>query len=121
MKLKNFLFSVIVVTLALALNVKLAKASTTMRELLAGCEKTLVAGDDFISQGYCMGLARGVADMMQINCAGGFKQIAADSNNHTTAALIQVFVNWARANPTRWEEPASIEMMLAFRKAFPCN
>jgi hypothetical protein len=46
---------------------------------------------------------------------------SADSDWVSFAQIAQVFVNWARANPVVWNEPAGPHIAKAMADAFPCR
>ena len=35
--------------------------------------------------------------------------------------LVQIFVNWAESNPTKWAEPVMLGAYQALKEAYPCN
>ncbi|MES2550064.1 MAG: Rap1a/Tai family immunity protein [Pseudomonadota bacterium] len=92
-----------------------------VQKLLNDCES-----DEAFAYGACLGMARGTAAVMQFNCSlyqDGTSTItffAADSSNATYGAMIQAFINWARANPSEWGTRGELGMITALRETFPC-
>lgn len=107
-----------------------AAASTS--EVLPKCEAALnlrnANEQDLVDASYCFGMIQGVAQIAGMNCeiakVAGLKPIAALSHSapHNTSlgALVQIYVNWARANPEKWGEPAPIGIATSLGEVFKC-
>jgi Rap1a immunity proteins len=89
---------------------------------------------------FCMTYINGVADLMQKNCeiarqrlsAGGLSNaddrramlsVSSDARAVyvTTAGMTHAFIDWASANPKRWNLPMVEGVMEALRANWPCK
>lgn len=103
----------------------------TVQEMLPACEAPGADGyddaDQLYDHGYCTGVAAGVSEVMKGNCqTAGHSGInpagilSADTSGVTFGAMVQVWVNWARANPMQWGETFAVSMVHALQESFPC-
>ena len=109
----------------LCLIVTPAHADDTVRDLLQRCESQLPT-----EQALCVGYIAGIGAVTQTNGTmyqrGGpqvkdaLKWIST-CDNGPSGAMRQAFVNWAHANPERWELPASAGVMFALWQVWPCQ
>ncbi len=68
---------------------------------------------------YCLGYMAGVHDIMNIkrdNLQCGPTELPNVSNNE----LVEQFLDWARQNPERWDEPAYLGMIATIDTFYPC-
>ena len=70
------------------------ESSVTVQDFLGFCEDSPLSYPLGMCIGYLKGMATG------LGAAGGCEQLASG------IALQQMFVNWARANPGKWQETA---------------
>ncbi len=104
-------------------------AVSTVQDVLGGCAVAANARGaskaGSLSAAFCMGLSAGVAQILSFNCekaAQGFNshpQLRA-ANPPSRAAAAQAFVDWANANPDKWDWHFSLGMVSALTEAFPC-
>ncbi len=84
---------------------------TTIRGFLTACD----GGDEWK---YCYGAVMGITYMMKQNEEG---EIAACYPADTDIGQrVQVFINWARANPKLWNEHGFYGIISATQEAWPC-
>ena len=91
-----------------------SEVPSTTQDYLAACEK----GNSWFL--YCAGLERGVANMLSSEFLIRPKFRVCIPKNVTAGQRIQVFINWAKANPKMWHEPGWSSMVVAFFEAWPC-
>jgi hypothetical protein len=89
---------------------------------------------------FCMTYIDGVADLMQKNCEIARQRLAAGGLSNaddrramlsvssdaravivTTAGMMHAFIDWAEANPKRWNLPMVEGVMEALRRKWPCE
>ena len=102
-----------------------SKADTDVQEMLQACEALHSEGDAF-SSGECAGEIRAVSKFLTVIC--GFERkghdipvLAADINDVSVGALSQVFISWAKANPTKWGKSSTVGISMALSEAYPCD
>jgi hypothetical protein len=66
-------------------------------------------------ENYCFGVLNGVFAALSHT-----QQICADTYV-SNGAMAQVFLNWAKENPTKWERPATVGMTVAFMQSWSCD
>jgi len=96
-----------------------------VQALLGKCDAAL---DDEINLDavFCMGVVEGVTTIARHNCESKlhgwnpYHRFTSEADA-TNGAIMQTFVNWARANPSQWDIPAAVGMAVALSKAFPCT
>jgi hypothetical protein len=92
-----------------------------VQTMLNDCES-----DKAFGYAACLGTVRGTSAVMQLNCslyrdgAGTVTALAADSSEATYGAMVQAFINWARANPAKWGTRGEVGIITALRETFPC-
>ena len=100
--------------------------SWTVQQVLYSCESagTATSYEDVFETGSCLGLVRGVGQMLAYNCSSlenGYHPLFIAEAPHSLGAAVQAFTNWARANPDAWGEDATDGIILALMQAFPCT
>lgn len=99
----------------------LAQEKQDVQTLLNDCEST-----ESLAFGLCVGTVRGIATVMQFNCSfyrdgsSPLNTLAADSAEASYGAMKQAFINWARANPSKWSMRGELGLITALRETFPC-
>jgi hypothetical protein len=105
-------------------------AEQTVEDLYNDCTEKRTYAD----QGFCMGFVSGVARQTFIN-GSALKKFQKDDSTLglimapisacgdsfvSNAATVQVFINWAKDHPDRWNQPAGLGVMQAIRDTWPC-
>ena len=90
----------------------------TVQQLLAACQPD----NPWIL--YCYGFVDAVTKTMSIigGVKGGLREKLGNCgpDSTTTGQDVQIFINWAKANPTKWQSPGLSGVILALREAWPC-
>ncbi len=73
--------------------------------------------------GSCGGYIRGVYETIMMEEASGKGSRSVCFPNHFPSLdqLVQIFVNYAQANPVNWDKPRITSTYLAFMEAYPCQ
>jgi len=94
----------------------------TTRDLVALCSDRL---DDPLyaeAQQFCYGYMAGVAQLHRaLVQAGDVEPVACPQYEITRAALVQVFLDWAHANPSAMDELPAESVRNAAAAAWPCG
>lgn len=104
----------------------------SVQAMLYACEdaQAIVAGKSDRSfraihdAGRCLGFMRGLGVMLAYNCSSkemGYSPFYQAAVPPALGAVIQAYVNWARANPEMWGEQAQDGALLAIMDTFPCD
>lgn len=80
-----------------------------------------------IDKGFCYGVVSSTAQFTAAQCGGRqFAEMdlpmAADVPQEVTyGAMRQIFLNWAEANPTKWNKAMVVGVAEAFAESYPCR
>ena len=91
----------------------------TVQQLLAACktDSPLVL--------YCFGFIDGVRNTTSITVGKGSRMGEKIGNcgadGVTLGQDVQIFINWAKSNPTKWLSVGLAGVILALREAWPCK
>ena len=83
-----------------------------------------------MGEAYCIGVVAGTSQTMLTACTSVRNEgaeipstmtMARPKGNFPSYAATQAFVNWAEANPDRWDMPFTLAIIVALAEAFPCE
>lgn len=120
--LKNIAVVVIFLSL-LVLNPNSAKAQTAYKsamDILEHCNKAETAAN-FIDQAICLGYLTGTIDSFQILRDVYNVCTFARPENLTPRQIILILKKHSEENPEKLNMPGSAFILLALKKAYPCN
>ena len=100
----------------LSLTVRAAPGQT-VQEMIGNCR----APDGDPGRMYCIGQASGVMALMMANSKDPVAWRACSTGFISNGQAIQIFLNWADRNPTRWQIPSPLGFAIAVREAYPCK
>jgi hypothetical protein len=98
--------------------------------MIRGCEASLQGNssddDTTAAANFCYGVTQGVSQLMWWNCLSREDGFAADplltaGLPPSAGAAMQAWLNWARANPAKWNERFELSLIWALAEAFPCQ
>lgn len=74
-----------------------------------------------MESGLCLGAIVMAAEALSFNCRFGDGRPPAAMTDHVTVeAVAQTFINYARANPDKWNLHAYMGISVAIIESFPC-
>lgn len=103
-----------------------AEIKHPVQKMLEYCKNAQSDAQD-VTGGICIGSLDLAVDLLGPACAvnreqGRYVVPSADiPDGVSRGAAIQIFVNWAEANPTRWNDPDTVGIIESLQDAFPCK
>jgi len=90
----------------------------TVQDMIGYCK----AADGGNRPFYCVGMTSGVLGMMTLNAKYPDSwRMCPTSSVVSNGQAIQIFLNWAEKNPTKWQTLAFFGFAAALGEAYPCK
>lgn len=112
--LKSLLIAAIIALCTFAVN---AVPAQTVQEMVGNCREPDQAPEKL----FCIGQASGVMGMLMVNAKEPISVRMCATGFISNGQAIQIFLNWADRNPTKWQLPSSLGFAYSLREAYPCK
>jgi hypothetical protein len=95
------------------------KGEKIIGELLERCKNRSGDISQVADQSFCQGVITGVSRVMMLIGTGKYAMCIRSFTSYNQ--MIQAFINWAEANPTRWQDRGTYGVIHALRETWPCK